>query len=218
MKRPARKAPPNRIAALSAMTAIAFGCARFSSRACPRRRSKIITFMRPAPNSIRSFGNWPRLPLSLPWSPEQQMRCIASHCSSSSNWQPRCHSSRLRPEALRPHLSVSLPLAVDLADYAEAGAARQRIPSPTASQSLHIAVHKPRSLSELIRGGAPRLQHLSNRAKTAIALKESVRAALAGPLANHVTAAALRQQELTVWVDSAAFCARLRFEIPRVRD
>jgi hypothetical protein len=79
-------------------------------------------------------------------------------------------------------------------------------------------VHKPRSLSELIRGGAPRLQHLSNRAKTAIALKEAVRAALAGPLANHVTAAALRQQELTVWVDSAAFCARLRFEIPRVRD
>jgi hypothetical protein len=79
-------------------------------------------------------------------------------------------------------------------------------------------VHKPRSLSELIQGGAPRLQHLSNRARTALALKESVRAALPGGLANHVTAAALRQQELTVWVDSAAFCARLRFEIPHVRD
>jgi len=79
-------------------------------------------------------------------------------------------------------------------------------------------VHKPRSLSELIRGGEPRLQHLSSRAKTAIALKENVRAALSETLANHVTAAALRQQELTVWVDSAVFCARLRFEIPRLRD
>jgi hypothetical protein len=79
-------------------------------------------------------------------------------------------------------------------------------------------VHKPRSLSELIKGGEPRLQHLSSRAKTAIALKENVCAALSGALANHVTAAALRQQELTVWVDSAVFCARLRFEIPRVRD
>ena len=79
-------------------------------------------------------------------------------------------------------------------------------------------MHKPRSLSELIHGAAPRLQHLSNRAKTAIALKEHVRATLPQPLANHVTAAALRQQELTVWVDSAAFCARLRFEIPRIRD
>ena len=79
-------------------------------------------------------------------------------------------------------------------------------------------MHKPRSLSELIHGAAPRLQHLSNRAKTAIALKEHICATLPQPLANHVTAAALRQQELTVWVDSAAFCARLRFEIPRVRD
>jgi hypothetical protein len=79
-------------------------------------------------------------------------------------------------------------------------------------------VHKPRSLSELIQGGAPRLQHLSNRAKTALALKESVRAALPAGLANHVTAAALRQQELTVWVDSSVFCARLRFEIPHMRD
>jgi hypothetical protein len=79
-------------------------------------------------------------------------------------------------------------------------------------------VHKPRSLSELIRGSAPRLHHLSSRAKTAIALKENVCAALSETLANHVTAAALRQQELTVWVDSPAFCARLRFEIPRVRD
>ena len=78
-------------------------------------------------------------------------------------------------------------------------------------------MHKPRSLSELIRSGEPRLQHLSSRAKTAIALKENVRAALSEALANHVTAAALRQQELTVWVDSAAFCARLRFEIPRVK-
>jgi len=79
-------------------------------------------------------------------------------------------------------------------------------------------VHKPRSLSELIQGGTPRLQHLSNRAKTALALKEHIRATLPEALAKHVTAAALRQRELTLWVDSAAFCARLRFEIPRVRD
>lgn len=79
-------------------------------------------------------------------------------------------------------------------------------------------MHKPRSLSELIQGGAPRLQHLSNRAKTARALKESVRAALPEGLANHVTRAALRQQQLTIWVDSGNFCARLRFEIPHMRD
>jgi hypothetical protein len=45
-----------------------------------------------------------------------------------------------------------------------------------------------------------------------------VQSALPPNLANHVTAAAPRQQELVIWLDSAAFCARLRFEAPRLRQ
>lgn len=45
-----------------------------------------------------------------------------------------------------------------------------------------------------------------------------MQAALPAALAVHVTAVAQRQQELVIWLDSAAFCARLRFEAPRLRN
>jgi hypothetical protein len=35
-------------------------------------------------------------------------------------------------------------------------------------------------------------------------------------LASHVVHAQERQQELTLWIDSGAFCARLRFESPKL--
>jgi hypothetical protein len=49
-------------------------------------------------------------------------------------------------------------------------------------------------------------------------LCEQVRAALPGALGAHVTHASTRRQELTIWLDSGAFCARLRFEAPRLRS
>jgi hypothetical protein len=44
-----------------------------------------------------------------------------------------------------------------------------------------------------------------------------VQSALPVSLAGHVTAAAWRHPELTVWLDSPAFCARMRFEAPRLK-
>jgi hypothetical protein len=73
-----------------------------------------------------------------------------------------------------------------------------------------------RSVADLLNSGA-RLQHISQRAKAAVALKEQVQAALPASLAGHITAASQRRQELVVSVDSPAFCARLRFEVPRLK-
>jgi hypothetical protein len=80
-----------------------------------------------------------------------------------------------------------------------------------------IAVHKPRSIGDLLHAPTARLQHLASRSKAAIQFRELVRSALPEVLATHVTAAAPRQQDLVIWLDSAAFCARLRFETPRLR-
>jgi hypothetical protein len=75
----------------------------------------------------------------------------------------------------------------------------------------------PRSISQLLKSGAA-LQHLSQRAKAAVALKEQVQAALPPTLAGHITGATQKRQELVVFVDSPAFCARLRFETPRLKN
>lgn len=75
---------------------------------------------------------------------------------------------------------------------------------------------KARSLSEVLSGGS-QLQHISQRARAAVALKEQVQAALPASLASHVTGATQRRNELVVAVDSPAFCARLRFESPRLK-
>jgi hypothetical protein len=78
-------------------------------------------------------------------------------------------------------------------------------------------VQKPRHIGDLLKGGAPRLQNLQQRAKAALALRDVVQGALPSALAAHVVSAAQRQQDVVVAVDSAAFCARLRFEAPRVK-
>ena len=80
-----------------------------------------------------------------------------------------------------------------------------------------IAVHKPRLISDLIHGPAGRLKHLAARSRAAVEFRDLVQSALPRRLAAHVTAAAQRQRELLVWLDSPAFCARLRFEAPRLR-
>ena len=74
----------------------------------------------------------------------------------------------------------------------------------------------PRQISDLLKTRA-RLQHISQRARAAVALKEQVQAALPRVLAEHITAATQRRQELVLAIDSPAFCARLRFEIPRLK-
>lgn len=75
---------------------------------------------------------------------------------------------------------------------------------------------KPRPLSEVLRSGT-HLQHISQRARAAVALKEQVQAALPPRLAPHITGATQRRHELVVAVDSPAFCARLRFESPKLK-
>jgi hypothetical protein len=61
------------------------------------------------------------------------------------------------------------------------------------------------------------LRHLASRARAAKNACEQVKSALPRDLAARVTHVAERSQELTIWIDSAAFCARLRFEAPRLR-
>jgi hypothetical protein len=78
-------------------------------------------------------------------------------------------------------------------------------------------VHKTRRISDLIHGPAPRLRHLADRSRAAVEFRDLVQSALPETLARHVTAATQRQQELVVWLDSPAFCARLRFEAPRLK-
>jgi hypothetical protein len=73
-----------------------------------------------------------------------------------------------------------------------------------------------RSLGEVLSSGA-RLQHISQRARAAVALKEQVQAALPPLLAARLTGATQRRQELVLAVDSPAFCARVRFESPRLK-
>jgi len=77
-------------------------------------------------------------------------------------------------------------------------------------------VHKPRSVADLLQSG-PRLSHLASRAKAAVTLRDEVQSLLPASLASHLANASERQGGLTLWVDSGAFCARLRFEIPRLR-
>jgi hypothetical protein len=78
-------------------------------------------------------------------------------------------------------------------------------------------VHKPRSIADLLQSGNPRLSHLANRAKAVVTLRDEVQSLLPASLAPHLSNASERQGDLTLWVDSGAFCARLRFEIPRLR-
>jgi len=80
-----------------------------------------------------------------------------------------------------------------------------------------IAVHKPRLIGDLLHGPAARLQYLVTRSKAAVQFRDLVQSALPTQLAAHVTAATQRHQELVVWLDSPAFCARLRFEAPRLK-
>jgi hypothetical protein len=80
-----------------------------------------------------------------------------------------------------------------------------------------IAVHKPRSISDLIHAPTGQMQHLAARSRAAVEFRDLVQSVLPRHLAAHVTAAAQRQRELLLWLDSPAFCARLRFEAPRLR-
>lgn len=80
-----------------------------------------------------------------------------------------------------------------------------------------IAVHKPRSVADLLHSG-PRLNTLVTRARAAVSLRDAVQKLLPVRLQPHLTQVSERQGEFTLWVDSGALCARLRFEIPRLRE
>jgi hypothetical protein len=78
-------------------------------------------------------------------------------------------------------------------------------------------VHKPRSVADLLHSSSPRLAHLATRARAAVTLREEVQSLLPPRLQPHLAQASERLGELTLWVDSGAYCARLRFEIPNLR-
>jgi hypothetical protein len=63
-----------------------------------------------------------------------------------------------------------------------------------------------------------RLTNLVTRARAAASLRDEVQKLLPAKLQSHLSHASERQGELTLWIDSSALCARLRFEIPRLKD
>lgn len=71
---------------------------------------------------------------------------------------------------------------------------------------------KPRSLTDLLARPASPLATLQQRAAAARDWLDLVRAWLPDPLAHEVTSATLRGAALTIYVASAAWAARLRFE------
>ncbi len=81
-----------------------------------------------------------------------------------------------------------------------------------------IAVHKPRSVADLLQSSSPRLAHLGTRARATASLRDEVLEVLPDRLKSHLAHASERQGELTLWVDSGAYCARMRFEIPNLRE
>lgn len=79
-------------------------------------------------------------------------------------------------------------------------------------------MHKPRSVADLLQSSSPRLAHLATRARAAVTLRDEVQGLLPARLKGHLANASERLGELTLWVDSAAYCARMRFEIPHLRE
>jgi hypothetical protein len=71
---------------------------------------------------------------------------------------------------------------------------------------------KPRALADLLARPASPLAALAQRAAAAEDWLRLVQGWVPGGVAPHVTSAVLRSQKLTVYVASAAWAARLRFE------
>ncbi|NJO12763.1 MAG: DUF721 domain-containing protein [Gammaproteobacteria bacterium] len=70
----------------------------------------------------------------------------------------------------------------------------------------------------MLQSGTARLSDLSRRARAAVSLRDELQSLLPASLQPHLAHASERRGEVTLWVDSAAFCARLRFESPHLRE
>ncbi|MBV6418134.1 MAG: hypothetical protein CMLOHMNK_02927 [Steroidobacteraceae bacterium] len=77
---------------------------------------------------------------------------------------------------------------------------------------------KPRALADLLARPASPLVSLQTRALAAGDWLRRVRGWVPGDLAPHVTSAVERDRALTVYVASAAWAARLRFETPSLLE
>ena len=73
-------------------------------------------------------------------------------------------------------------------------------------------MHNPKSIKDLLRTNAGRLNSLKVRADARAALVDLVRAALPAPLAAAVVSAGLEGQRLTLGVTGAAWAARIRYQ------
>jgi hypothetical protein len=82
---------------------------------------------------------------------------------------------------------------------------------------LGNAVHKPRSIKELLRAGGQRLSALKARAEERTAALEHVCNALPPHLAETVVSAGLERGRLTIGVAGAAWAARLRYVTDTLR-
>ena len=96
-------------------------------------------------------------------------------------------------------------------------AGHNQTPPELALSTTLIAMHKPRSVADLLQSRA-RLTDLAARAKATVSLRDEVHGLLPPSLGSHLAHVSEHRSELTLWADSAAFCARLRFESARLRE
>ncbi|TAJ92451.1 MAG: DUF721 domain-containing protein [Gammaproteobacteria bacterium] len=80
--------------------------------------------------------------------------------------------------------------------------------------SSEINGQSPASLSSLLEAESGSLNTLIKKAKLLVGLQEYMRVALGPPLGQHLAVANLSAGNLTLYSDSPAWAARLRFKIP----
>jgi hypothetical protein len=111
-----------------------------------------------------------------------------------------------RPVALRRRLATPWPFYKPLKYAAKSGL--------TQDGTSHISNGKPTLLGDLLTGS--RLAELVSRARDVESLHKQIKDLLPRDIAAHITGASRSEETVVVFVDSAAWATRVRFEAPEL--
>lgn len=118
--------------------------------------------------------------------------------------------------ALRPRLSVGLPLTV--ADTMQKRSHQdQASPMPNGPRKPSSG-GRPESLVALSAGFGPQIAELERQAKAALGLLDVVKRALTDPVKNHVLSASYQDSQLHLTADSAVWSTHLRYGENALRE
>lgn len=81
-----------------------------------------------------------------------------------------------------------------------------------------VAVHKSKSIKELLNSGGTRIRDLKSRVEARSQVLAAVRASLDPPQADAVISAGVAEGVLSVGVSAASWAARLRYETDMLRS